>query len=69
MLTRRDELLGQLTDCLGALAWAGNFIGHESGVSFVVRHHSLADITWEELETTDDPVSLARDRMAALLAD
>lgn len=65
MLQPRDEMLGRLTDSLGALVWAGTFVGHESGVSFVIHHHSVADMSWDELETSDDPVALARERLAA----
>jgi hypothetical protein len=66
MLTPRDEMLGRLTDSLGTLVWAGTFIGKDSGVSFVIRHQSVADMTWDELEASDDPVALARERLSAV---
>ena len=69
MLAPRDELLGRLTDCLGSLVWAGTFIGHESGVSLVILHQPVADMTWEELESSEDPVGLARERISALAAE
>ncbi len=69
MLTKRDALLGKLTDHLSTLVWSGNFVGHDSGVSFLVRHRSVADMTWDELEATDDPVALARERLAAVVVE
>jgi hypothetical protein len=69
MLMKRDELLGRLTTCLGTLVNSGNFIGHESGVSVVILHRSVADMTWDELEASDDPVGLARERIAVLIVE
>ncbi len=66
MLEPRDELLGRLTDCLGTLVWAGTFIGHASGVSLVILHQPVVQMTWEELESSEDPVALARERISAL---
>ncbi len=66
MLRPRDALLGRLTDSLGPIMWKGTFIGHDSGVSFVVRHQRLVDMTWDELEASEDPVALARDRLATV---
>ena len=50
----------------GQLVTEGNFIGHDVGVSVVIRHRSVADFTWDELETSPDPVDLARQRIASL---
>ncbi len=64
MVTTRDDLLGQLTSCLGMSLGGGTFVGHESGVSVVVLHESLTDVTWDELEESTDPVEFARQRIA-----
>lgn len=69
MITKRDELLGRLTDRLGTLMWAGTFVGHDSGVSYVIRHQRVANMTWDELESADDPVELARERMLVLAVE
>lgn len=66
MLTKRDEMLGRLTSHLSALVTQGTFVGHDAGVSLVVQHERLADFTWDELDASDDPVELARERLASL---
>ncbi len=69
MLTKRDEMLGKLTDHLSLMIWTGNFVGHDSGVSVVVHHRNVADMTWDELEASEDPVALAKERIAALAVE
>jgi hypothetical protein len=65
MMTRRDALLGLLTSRLNRQVREGTFVGHESGVSVLVRHESIADFTWDELESSNDPVEFARKRLVA----
>ncbi len=67
MLRPRDEMLGQVTDAFANEAWNGTFIGSDTGVSFVVRHEAAAAISWSELESAEDLVSLARERFASVV--
>ena len=63
----RDEMLGRLTDSLGDQMWTGTFVGNDTGVAFVVRHQRMAEMSWDELESAEDPVALARERLGSVL--
>ncbi len=69
MVTERDELLARVTDGLAARVVAGSVVGHEDGVSIRSRRSDPVELTWDELETSDNPAQLADERFEGAQAD